>query len=330
MKIDTHYLLALLTVLTVSCENELPFSLKENPTKLVLNALINADSLNNTVFLHMTHPKQLIAVTNATVEVRVNGQLTETISASPVTETDQRPNRYLITSRFHPGEVVRMDALTPDGQYHAWAEVTVPQRPEKIEKVDTATVKWLTGYGASYDRMRYRITFSDRKGEPDYYRLIVEQRFITTTTQEDGTDKTQRYNTYNYIGREDVVLTDGQPYTGEDESNGMFEKAKNIYGIFDDSRFRDASYTMTVYNQVDFNYFEPLKYLNLKVVIRLVSITETAYYYLKALNVVDSDMFDEVLMEPIRYPSNVNGGIGIVCISTETSYAQDIIEQKFD
>ena len=36
-------LIALLT--TVSCENELPFSVKDNPPKLVMNALINADSL---------------------------------------------------------------------------------------------------------------------------------------------------------------------------------------------------------------------------------------------------------------------------------------------
>ena len=35
-------LIALLT--TVSCENELPFSVKDNPPKLVMNALINADS----------------------------------------------------------------------------------------------------------------------------------------------------------------------------------------------------------------------------------------------------------------------------------------------
>ena len=33
-------LIALLT--TVSCENELPFSVKDNPPKLVMNALINS------------------------------------------------------------------------------------------------------------------------------------------------------------------------------------------------------------------------------------------------------------------------------------------------
>ena len=45
-------LIALLT--TVSCENELPFSVKDNPPKLVMNALINADSLTNVLYLNFT------------------------------------------------------------------------------------------------------------------------------------------------------------------------------------------------------------------------------------------------------------------------------------
>ena len=47
--------------------------------------------------------------------------------------------------------------------------------------------------------------------------------------------------------------------------------------------------------------------------------TETEYYYLKALNLVDSDAYDETINEPIKYPSNVHGGTGMVGISTEVS-----------
>ena len=41
-----------------------------------------------------------------------------------------------------------------------------------------------------------------------------------------------------FISREDVVLTDGQPTNSDDEDNGMFDAVKNIYGVFDDSRFK--------------------------------------------------------------------------------------------
>ena len=106
----------------------------------------------------------------------------------------------------------------------------------------------------------------------------------------------------------------------DDEDNGMFDTVENIYGVFDDSRFKNTSYTMTVYNQTDIDGF-PEYGTNVKmdIIVRLLSITETEYYYLKALNLVDSDAYDETINEPIKYPSNVHGGIGMIGISTETS-----------
>lgn len=68
--------------------------------------------------------------------------------------------------------------------------------------------------------------------------------------------------------------------------------------------------------------------LNVKmdIIVRLLSITETEYYYLKALNLVDSDVYDETINEPLRYPSNVHGGTGMVSISTEVSQTVRIRE----
>ena len=77
---------------------------------------------------------------------------------------------------------------------------------------------------------------------------------------------------------------------------------------------------MTVYNQTDIDGF-PEYGTNVKmdIIVRLLSITETEYYYLKALNLVDSDVYDETINEPLRYPSNVHGGTGMVGVSTEVS-----------
>ena len=78
---------------------------------------------------------------------------------------------------------------------------------------------------------------------------------------------------------------------------------------------------MTVYNDpaIPYNNNHNGYYEGMDVIIRLLSITETEYYYLKALNLVDSDAYDETINEPIKYPSNVHGGIGMIGISTETS-----------
>ena len=276
-------LIALLT--TVSCENELPFSVKDNPPKLVMNALINADSLTNVLYLNFTGRGYATHVENATVEVRVNGQLSESLRPLPPQTEGDMQCRFHISSKFTPGDVVRIDALTDDGQYHAWAEVTV------------------------------------RSNEDNYYRLIMDKQMtVKDYNEETGEFVSRTIHRYHFISREDIVLTDGQPTNSDDEDNGMFDTVKNIYGVFDDSRFKNTSYTMTVYNQTDIDGF-PEYGTNVKmdIIVRLLSITETEYYYLKALNLVDSDAYDETINEPIKYPSNVHGGIGMIGISTETS-----------
>ena len=84
---------------------------------------------------------------------------------------------------------------------------------------------------------------------------------------------------------------------------------------------------MTVYNQTNVEGLS--KYgtnVKMDIIVRLLSITETEYYYLKALNLVDSDVYDETINEPLRYPSNVHGGTGMVSISTEVSQTVRIRE----
>lgn len=327
MKTYTHYLIILIGTLTiVSCTNELPFNIKDNPPKLVMNALINADSLTNVLFLNFTGKENSNHVLNATVEVRVNGQITETLRPLPPEKEGNRQCRFKITSKFTSGDVVRIDALTDDGQHHAWAEVTVPQRLGEIENIDTITVP-LKQYSYTQNFLRYKITFRDRPNENNYYRIIVDRQItVKDFNYETNEYVTQTKHRYYFIIREDVVLTDGQPTTGDDEDNGMFDTVKNIYGVFDDSRFKNSAYTMTVYNQI-YNDVFPGYGDNVKtdVTIRLLSITETEYYYLKALNQVDSDSYDETINEPIRYLSNVNGGTGMLGISTEVSKVVHIL-----
>lgn len=318
MKTYTTYLFTLIAILSVSCENELPFNIKENPPKLVMNALINADSLTNTLFLNFTGKECPTPVKDATVEVRINGQLTESLRPLSSKEEGNMQCHFDMTSKFSPGDIVRIDAITDDGKHHAWAEVTVPKPLEKIEKIDTLSVP-IERFGYTSNYLRYKITFSDLPGEKNYYRLSIDNR-ISTFDWDDETGKQVAITTHNYhfLDREDIVLTDGQPSAGEDEDSGMFDTVKNIYGIFDDSRFKNAAYTMTVYSlpdrDPDVNHPYPKKS---EIIVRLLSITETEYYYFKALNFVDSDAYDETINEPIKYPSNVHGGTGIIGISKE-------------
>lgn len=313
-------LFVLMALLATSCENDLPFDFKENPPKLVMNALINADSLSNLVFLNFTGREQLGHVQEATVEVRVNGVLKESVRPlSPQYEGDPQC-RLRIKGPFAPGDVVRLDALTGDGAYHAWAEAIVPQRPKEIEKIDTFSVS-IKKMNYTKNYLCYKITIQDRPREDNFYRLVIDKRTTVSYYNEDNQHVIQTLHDYSFIDREDVVLTDGHPTTEEDEDNGLFDTVKNIYGVFDDSRFRNTSYTLTVYNNPVFYDYSPYhaKIEKIEVVVRLLSILENEYYYLKALNLVDSDIYDETIDEPVKYPSNVHGGTGLVSISTEVS-----------
>lgn len=319
MKEPSTLLLFLAAVLlTTACEHELPFDVKNNPPKLIMNAQINADSLNHTLFLNLSGQSKLGEVTDATVEIRVNGQLAETAQLLPKEADNEIGKRFRFTTPFHPGDLVRIDAITTDGKYHAWAEVIVPQ-PIAVEKWDTATT-FLKSGNYSEEFLRYKVTFSDRPGEKNYYRIALDRQ-ITLYQRIDGGEErfvgTEQRK--EMIIREDVVLTDGQPTTSDDD-NFMFPKESNLYGVFDDARFCDSSYTMTIYApNPNWNSGPGSSFRwTADAYIRLLSITEAEYYYLKALNVIESDVYDEVLMEPIKFASNVNGGIGLVSISAES------------
>lgn len=327
MKTYSLYLTAIVALLLCGCNNEIPFNLQENPPKLVMNALIHAENPVNYLYLSMTGQTKPTYVTDATVEVRINGQLTETVHAEPVSEMGYS-NQYRLTSHFNPGDQVRIDAVTADGRHHAWAEDVVPQPIGSIERVDTAT-KQVARYNESVKMMQYKITFKDRPDEKNYYRLMLETHTVEQQKTESGKDSTVFQLSYNCLNREDVVLTDGRPITSEEADNAFFDVIENKYNVFDDSRFTNSAYTMTVYNWASMNYsWNQNKVFHAKedVIIRILSITEAEYYYLKVLNAVDSDAFDETINEPIRFPSNVNGGIGIVGFSTERNHLQPIGE----
>ena len=105
---------------------------------------------------------------------------------------------------------MRIDAITVDGQYHAWTEIIVPHRPFEIENVDTVTVPLeQSGYTTEY--LRYRITINDRPNATNYYRIVIDK--LTTLwgyNHEEGGDDYIYWtkHSYNFFGREDVVLTD--------------------------------------------------------------------------------------------------------------------------
>lgn len=308
-------------MLATSCENEITIDLKPAPTQLIIHAQMNADSTNNRIFLNLTDPVKLKDVTDGIIEIRINGLLAETPQRIAPTEKKPAANSYLVTAAFRPGDVVRVDARTANGQYRAWSEVVVPQ-PAFIEgAIDTLTtqIRYQTSYRAA---VRYGIHIKDRPGEKNYYRLIVEQQgtFAYIGDKQPGEVSVIKGKTTHMIIRDDIVLTDGKP--SHDTDQDLFDQPDNLYGIFDDKRFADSSYTMSVYTLKDrflyFSNYDVRVWWQVDAYVRVLSISEAEYRYLQTLNIVDSDTSGEI-MEPVKFGTNVNGGLGIVSISSEVS-----------
>ena len=317
----------LITLLMWSCENDIV--LKEaviNP-KLIMNAFINADSTNNVLYLNMSASVVIGHIEEATIEVYVDNKLVETATKMPPQHIMDNQKRYLITTKFNPGDLVRIEARTPDGKHHAWIEETILRPPLPIEKVDTATVKVRINDELN-DRLRFRITFTDKANETNYYRLILERTYTIKVRYNNGEEETVSQQFFKIISDEDLALNDGQPAAND---NDLFENPKNIYGVFSDNYINGHTYTLNVYMEPNdypdmYNVEEVLE-LNQECLIRLQSISQTSFKYLKALNVIDSGAYDEMMMEPITFGSNVHNGLGMVNISTETTFRMTLPEQ---
>jgi len=344
------YLTTIIVLLLTSCKNEIPFDVKDNTPKLILNALFDSEKAENDVILALTGREKITYVSDAVVDIYLNGELREQIT-SPLRypdDNDQNPPIYTIGGsygtyrtklKFSPDDVIRIEARTNDDVHQAWAEVVVPE-PIAIEKIDTSTVKKATmWYTDTY--LRIRTTFNDNGQGKNYYRIVLEKNMtLLERSQFTGNDTIIKYAWIETPDiREDVVLTDGRPsINDEDDDLGIIAPITNIYSVFDNSRINGA-YTMTTsiphyeygYNTGGYGGYggsgpywpdwENVSLLSIDVKVRLRSISHMEFLYLKALNIYDSGDFDDYFNLPVKFPSNVNGGIGVFGVSTETNKA---------
>lgn len=305
---------ALMAMLT-SCENKLEFNFRAKESKLVINALMNADSINNDVYVSYTGAYGATPAPDAIVRVYVNDILKETVDQSEEIK-DNVGARYRIHGPFQLNDLVKIDVTTKDQSKHAWAEVKVlPKTPiEKIEAAQKEYAKPILNTKLHYE---LKITISDHsQGEDYYYRLIPERYIKYRHWRWNGQPNSAEEAYYTYEKRmeayldNDFVLMDGNPIKSNDGQETAISTTYNHYGIFNNKFFKDKSYTLTI---------SIPKTNTDHAVIRLLRISKEEYQYIKTLNTIDSDIYGEDFSEPVIFETNVKGGLGIVSLSSESS-----------
>ncbi len=315
-----------LLLLLSACQNEIDYKGGVSNPRLVMNALLNADTLENKLFLNLSGNQGTPEVKDALVHLYVNEELKETLPYIRRGVND-RSGYYLISTPFAEADQVRIEATSSDGVHRVYAEVVVPQRID-IQRIDTATVTQFDSYLNNTEVIRLKITLNDRVNEQNYYQLGVKQNYITCgRPYKEEKDTIFTRSEIAFESSFDMALTDGKPMSEAEIENGLFPTAHNQYGIFDDTYFKDKSYTLTVYTTIFEDYYpyvEILKSETLAYDVSLKCITKEQYYYLRAMNILDSDGFDPIMSQPIQMPSNVIGGLGFVGMQASTTQTETI------
>ena len=185
--------------------------------------------------------------------------------------------------------------------------------------------------------MQFKIGIKDFPGAKNYYRLQIKHTYITHGFLDwEEKDTTLYYSRYHYTAHSDMALTDGKPTSDMDVSNGIYSNRPNVYGVFDDTYFKDKAYQIKAEIPIsNSNYSYPsvdeVKYKRIEAAISVQSISEDEYFYLLIMNLLDSDYYDPMVDQPIQIPSNVTGGLGIIGVhagDTKTLIIRESFEEE--
>lgn len=323
-------LLILLLAIT-ACTNEIGLLPDNEPTKLIINALLSADGNQNRIYLHRSGWMEATEVTDGTVRLYTNGRLVETITPRPTEGEEEGEVYYQVHSTFQTGDKVRIEASAGNGTYQAEAE-TIIEAPIQILKVDTANVRIYSDFGGYSNKLRFKIELqTPQGGEKRYYRLFAEcVHTALCTNTETQQDTIAIFNNGTFYGSKDVALTDGQPTQDTSDSGvEIFPPFINYFGVFNNAYFKDNRYTMTIYMSYPWTYLPgPYSIKNESSAFHLhfFSISEQEYHYLRALGLYAEADTSSPLENAVILPSNIKNGIGFFAIENRISQT---IEMKW-
>ncbi|MDO9154435.1 MAG: DUF4249 domain-containing protein [Paludibacter sp.] len=334
--------LMLISLLAVSCENEIKFNGEETSPLLVVNSFFTPDSL---VKVHVSKSKFFLkddssfdVVNNAVVNLWINDVKIEKLKSIG-------EGYYLGTYMPSVNNRIRITAENTDfSQVSGTTEII---RPVNILSVDTTSrmlestpitiVSSKPTGGLKIDtigkintkQLNFKVNFMDLPNVKNFYRLMVTVRQYFA----DGTNKDAPF----YFYSEDLVF-------GKNSERGIFnEGSNNDYFVFTDELFESKKYGLKFYsnfyeyiyfnevvNRIDnpkFDFNTPIKS---ELHINIQSISKS--YFMFAKSRVANLTVNEFFSEPVQIYSNVIGGIGIIGSYTNSLYSIDIpltVEQKY-
>ena len=338
-------------LLLCACTNLLDYNSGEPAEVIIMNAMLMTDETEHTVNLNRGLIDRCEALDDADVTCYINGRLAaHAVPAKKQGAYYGNSSPYSFTAEIRPGDEIRLEAAS--GTMRASATVMVPQ-PATLVAVDTATVTdspyshAFAGYGyGNYgmNSMGFRkgrilsckMTLKDRPGETNWYRI----RNTVEIEQQDHYPDHPDYDQTRALRRDwsfgfdlDPILSDGYQ-TKEQDLDVFIDPVYNNYCSFRDIRFADGEATVEIHlaspaweswipyasgqgseEENAIHTFQP------KVILRFLTLSGEEFNYLSAINHAQSYGFDwNTLIEPVPFPSNVEGGLGLVTAASASDF----------
>lgn len=327
---------------------------------LVINAQMTSQEPVHTIHLSSSSRSRVSPVPDGTVSVSINsGEPFAATWQKPEEDMEEfSSSRFTFNRKLNPGDRVEVSAV--QGQLSAKATVTVPEEPNLISVEYNHNVKHGSASSGSiwgdYEYEPYwpyaepnpyaatdwhevKVKFTDFPGEDNYYRLRVYLE--TILTNDEGTATNLGY-LYLDTSSEPVLSSASSPDGGILDA---IAEESNAYYVFNDALFKDKEYTLKLYFQEEqvmyyrkYHDFEEGHYdmetglwvepelpdgwtYKANILVRLYSISQDQYIYLKAMDLSDLGM---LFSEPVSIPSNVEGGMGFINVDSYKEIRKDL------
>jgi hypothetical protein len=299
--------LAIMILLTVSCEEEIKFTGEKIDPKIVIYSLLQPDSVimvsvakSHAVFEERYVPGQ---ITNAVVKLYRDGVFIETLTyVAPVPQPEYypvMPSSKYVSQGVKPvsGSTYRIE-VEMAGMKTASGEASLPDLVPII-KVDTTEQRMEWGDMTLVAKVR----FSDPGGEENYYRM--------TARRMDGAYYGSKEEPWSAVYEEDCSYTaSNDPVINPQQQEDLFDmNIQNSYFVFGDELIAGREYGLTLeipHRFPDTDYYEfSLFYFELQ------SITEDLYMYLRSSS-AHMQTNDAFITEPVLVYTNIENGLGVV------------------
>lgn len=322
------YIPFILLLLLTSCYDEIDLSKygrQEGLDKLTLNAVVNEDStikvFASRPFYYTSNHTKPDVVENLSINLIVNGNKMGMMTYNKDTQ------RY--ESNVKPKQGDRIQLQTSYNGQLVQVEDSVPE-VVKIEKV-TASRQGPMHIYEDYDyRVNYHITFTDKAGEANYYFLRYDAYTPDTLSPNKwnlymGECNYEREFVFTQLANQvNATIPGWEPYSP--------------YGLpFSDYGIDGKTYTLNVGEIIQNSSEDSGPYADCMFrKFTLYSISKAYYNFLvsqlgtKMSSGIQGGLIDVGLVEPQRYYSNVEGGLGIMGCYTENSIIINVFTQTGD